>query len=73
MKYLRSSMAVVGRMDRVKDKIRETWKKYRHRNAKILFGVDVSPQLGRSQLAQASSRFSLGSFKYLATSKALSW
>ncbi|EEY65758.1 uncharacterized protein PITG_03282 [Phytophthora infestans T30-4] len=42
-KYRRQSMAVVGRVDQVKNKLTTFFKKYQKRNAKMVFGVDVSP------------------------------
>ncbi|ETM37615.1 hypothetical protein L914_15837 [Phytophthora nicotianae] len=42
-KYRRQSMAVVGRVDQVKNKITAFFKTYQSRNVKMVFGVDVSP------------------------------
>ncbi|KAG2939403.1 hypothetical protein PC115_g3107 [Phytophthora cactorum] len=42
-KYRRQSMAVVGRVDQTKNKLSAFFKKYQNRNAKMVFGVDVSP------------------------------
>jgi Flp pilus assembly pilin Flp len=43
MRYRRQSVAVIGRVDQIKHKIKAFFKKYQNRNEKMLFGVDVSP------------------------------
>ncbi|KAE9154581.1 hypothetical protein PF006_g1371 [Phytophthora fragariae] len=63
MSYRRHSMAVMGRADRVKDKIKGILKKYQNRNAKMLFGIDVSPPARTFPVTPSKFKIFIGFFQ----------
>ncbi|KAE9047636.1 hypothetical protein PR002_g937 [Phytophthora rubi] len=63
MSYRRHSMAVMGRVDRVKDKIKGILKKYQNRNAKMLFGIDVSPPARTFPVTPSKFKIFIGFFQ----------
>lgn len=63
MAYRRQSVVVVDRMDQVKDKITAFFKKYRDRNAKMVFGVDVSPPARTFPVSPSKFKIFIGFFQ----------
>ncbi|KAL4170016.1 hypothetical protein KRP22_010925 [Phytophthora ramorum] len=61
--YRRQSMVVVGRVDRVKNKLKALFKNYQHRNAKMLFGVDVSPPPRTFPVSPSKFKIFIGFFQ----------
>ncbi|KAH7479024.1 uncharacterized protein KRP23_5823 [Phytophthora ramorum] len=60
---LPNSKKVVGRVDRVKNKLKALFKNYQHRNAKMLFGVDVSPPPRTFPVSPSKFKIFIGFFQ----------